>query len=268
MLDAARHEPVVGAHAGKDLGADCGVDRRLHGRRIEKLSAFVAEALLEKIAGENRFARQGRAVDAFRGERFRYVSADLGKLFPVRWRRQLVTELLTETLPDLRPRENVLAVVQQEDVAIVENRVDAAIDRHVVPECRGNTGQFLAKAEPVDEGVERLQRPHANQIGSPGRDDIDDVECSGTCAMLDHDLGENLIDRYFDDLDFHARQLLPKRPGVVQKVEGLQAGLPFDSQRGAGEFLRLFDRALCRPRALGVGELDSQKGRQQQARST
>ena len=85
--------------------------------------------------------------------------ADLVEFLPGLGRCQVVTELGLEFFLYLRIVEDVLAVVEHEDVAIIGEAVDLAVHLHLVVAIgRRDLLQLVAIAIFLDIGVEHLER--------------------------------------------------------------------------------------------------------------
>ena len=105
-----------------------------------------------------RLAEEGRAIGVGR-QLVGQELADLVELRPGFGRRQVVAELGLELLLDLRIAEDVLAIVEDEDVAIVGEAVDLAVDLHLVVAIgRRDVLQLVVVAVFLDIGVEHFQR--------------------------------------------------------------------------------------------------------------
>ena len=147
----------------------------------------------------------------------------------------------------LRVLEQVLAVVEDEEVAVVRESVDLAVDLHLVVAVGGSdVVELRAVAVLVDVGVQLLERAGLDQVRHPARDDVQRVIGAGAGAVLLEDLGEHLGRRHLDDLDLDAGQLLPLRAREVQGVERLKSRLPHDADLRSGVLLGRFHRPLGR----------------------
>ena len=117
---------------------------------IEELPAFHAEAFLEHVLRIGRRPEEAGTVDLRRhlvGDEL----ADLVELLPVLRRREVIAVLGLELLLHLRIVENVLAVVEQHDVAVVREAVDLAVIGHLVVAIgRRDVLELFAIAELVD----------------------------------------------------------------------------------------------------------------------
>ena len=272
LLDARRHEAVLGAPSFEDLHADRRVDRRLHRVAVEEAAALVAEAFLEEEVAVAGFAEHRGTVSALRLQLLGEERADLVELLPGLGRREFVLVLRLEGLLQRGVGEDVLAVVHDEHVTVVGEAVDLPVDRHlVVAVRRRDVLQFGAVLVLVDERVERLERAGLHEVGHPRGDDVQRVVRTGAGAVFLHDLREHLGRRDFDDLHLAARQLFPHRTREVLRIEGLQAGFPDDRDRLAAGAKRLgcIDRGLRGAgRGCSAGTQQHSRGSDGQQRET
>ena len=170
-----------------------------------------------------------------------------GVLLPGLRRPQVVAVLRLELGLVVRILEEILAVVEDEEIAVVRESVDLAVDLHLVVAVRGrDVVELRAVVVLVDPGVQLLQRAGLDQVRHPARDDVQRVIGAGAGAVLLEDLGEHLGRRHLDDLDLDTGQLLPLRAGEVEGVEGLKPRLPHDADLRSGVLLGRFHRPLGR----------------------
>ncbi len=172
--------------------------------------------------------------------------ADLVELLPGLRRREVVAVFGLEVVLQIGAGEDVLAVVEQEHVAVIREAVDLPVDRHLVVAIgRGDHLQLVAEAVLVDVGIELLERAGLCQVGHPRRNHVERVVRAGAGAILLHDLGEHFGGRHFDHFDLAAGLLFPQRAGEIERVERLQSRLPDDGDGLAGaNFLGGFDGSL------------------------
>src|SRR6516165_2116441 len=254
LLHAGRHEFVLVAHAGEHLDADIGVDRGLHGISVEELAALIAEAFLEHVHRVRGLSEEGAAVDTFALEDIRKTSADNIEICPGLGYCEVLAGLILESLLYGWIIEEVAAVVHQENVAIIGEAINLAAHFHlVVAVGRRNRLELGGITVFLDVGVERLERASLDEIGHPGRNNVERVICSGARLVVLHDLGEHLSGRDLDYLYVHAGQLFPLRTGEVGGIERLKTGLPDNSDRASLVLLRGLDGGVggrcgpCRP---------------------
>ncbi len=147
---------------------------------VEELAAFDAEALLEHEHRVRRFAEERGAVDAFVLQLLGEERADFVELLPGLGRREVVLVLGLESLLQIVAGEDVLAVVEQEHVAVVGKAVDLAVDRHLVVAIgRRDRLQFVAEAVLVHVGVELLECAGLHEVGHPRGDHVERVVGTG-----------------------------------------------------------------------------------------
>ena len=121
--------------------------------------------------------------------------------------------------------ENVLAVVEREHVAVVEEAPDLALvgrqrlkERMVIVEI-GLVEIF------GDVIVERRDDAAVGERGRPCGLDVENVIGARAGDMLGDRLRILVGMREFDHVGFDAGQLLPERAGEIARVERLQTGL-------------------------------------------
>ena len=146
-------------------------------------------------------------------------------------------ELRLVGLLHLRILEDVLAIVEGEHVAVVEEAPDLAlvgrqrlVERVVVLEVR-HVHVF------GDVVVERRDHAAIGQRRRPGRRDVEHVIGAGAGDVLGDRLGILVRIGQFDDVRLDAGELLPHRPGEIARVERLQAGLVGHVDGDAGKLL-------------------------------
>ena len=156
-------------------------------------------------------------------------AADFVELLPGLRRRQVVVVLGLEGLLQIVAREDVLAVIEQEYIAVIREAVDLAVHSHlVVAVGRGNALQFGAESILVHKRVKHFERAGLGQVGHPRRDHVKRVVRTGARTIFLHDLGEHFGGRDFDDLNLASGLLFPQRARKLGRVQGLQAGFPDD----------------------------------------
>ena len=166
-LDAGRHGRVVLNHAGERLDAAGAVDRRLHSLGVEELAALDPRPLLVEVLQEAARTHEGGTVHVRRlgiGDRL----ADLVELVPRGRHRK--AHLL----------EDILAVIEDEHVAIIREAVDGVADPHLVLAVDvADIVELRPIAVLVDVLVERLDRAGTHHVTHPGGHHVQDVIGAG-----------------------------------------------------------------------------------------
>ena len=205
------------------LDAGVGGELRLH-VVVEEHAAIGAELLqeVELVARAARLAEVAGAIDVRRhvvGDELR----DLRVVLPGLRHFQRLAELGLVGLLQLRILEDVLAIVEGEHVAVVEEAPDLAlvgrqrlVERVVVLEVR--LVHVLG-----DVVVERRDHAAIGERRRPGRLDVEDVVGAGAGDVLGDRLRILVGMRQLDDVRLDAGELLPDRAGEVARVERLQA---------------------------------------------
>ena len=204
----------------------------------EQLAAIGAVLLqeVELVAGAAGLAEVAGAIDVRRhlvGDEL----GDLGIFLPGLGRAERRVELRLIGLHHLRILEDVLAVVEGEHVAVVEEAPDLAL----VGRQRLVERVVVLKVRHVhvfgDVVVERRDHAAVGERRRPGRRDVEDVIGAGAGDVLGDRLGILVRIGQFDDVRLDAGELLPHRPGEIARVERLQAGLVGHVQGDAGILL-------------------------------
>ena len=156
FLHAWGHEFVFVTPLGEYLHAFRSVDGGLH-IGIKELAAFIAKTLLEHEVTVARFAELGSTVSTFGFEFFSQELANFGELFPSGGWCQVVAVLGLEVFAQSRIRKNVFAVVHDENIAVIGEAVNLAVDLHLVVTVGGRDFlQLVAVGVFVYHGVQRL----------------------------------------------------------------------------------------------------------------
>ena len=229
-------------HVGQRLHRLGAVHRRLHRLSVEEFAAVGAETLGEEevhVAGVDQPGAVGlRAVLV--GDEL----ADLAEGLPGLRRAEVVAVFGLELLHVRRILEDVLAVVEEVHVAIDDEAVGLAVVGHPVLEGRRDVVELRLHAVLLDVGIERLHRSGAGEVGDPGRADQHHVIGAARGLMLQHLLGEELLERDLVHMHLDAGQLLPFRPVDVDAEHGEEARLLGGVERHAGILLGGLDRLL------------------------
>ena len=198
------------------------------------------------ISGTSRLAEVARAVDVGRhlvGNELR----DLRIVFPGLGYFERLVEFRLVCALQLGVIENILAIIEREHIAVVEEAPDFAFvgwqgleERMIVREVR------LVEIF-RDEVVQRCDHTAIGQRGRPRRLDVEDVVGPRGCNMLGHRLRILVGMGEFYDIGLNAGQLLPQWARKVARIKRLQTGFIGHVQGHALILLCGLDRDIGRP---------------------
>ncbi len=253
---------VLRHHLLERLDAGIRDELRLH-RLVVEEDAAVGAVLLEEgelVAGAARLPEMHGAIDLGR----QLVGDELGHLgifVPGPRHLEVLIELRLVGGLELLVAEDVLAVVEREDIAVVEDAPALAlVGRHRLVE-RMVVLQVRLVHVLVDIVVDRRDHAAIGERGNPGRLDLEDVVGAGLRDVLGDRLRVLVGMRELDDAEVGARELLPERAREVARLERLETGLVGHVEGDAGKLLGGLDgpigRAVRRPfgRCLDGGGL-------------